>query len=199
MEKRTDLALEANEIYNEDNNQSPDGVTVETKTYNKITITTVKITDKSGEKALGKPSGNYITLEIPELIHKTEQSYRDTIKVLSQKLNELVTVDENKTVLVVGLGNSKITADALGPKVVSQLLVTRHLFQYMPEELEDGIRPVCALSPGVLGITGIETGEILKGVVSRIKPDLLIVIDALASRKLERVSTTIQCLHRAAE
>ena len=192
MEKRTDLALEANEIYNEDNNESPKGVTVDTKTYNTITITTVKILDSYGEEALGKPVGNYITLEIPELIHKTEQSYRDTIKILSQKLNELIKIDENKTVLVVGLGNSKITADALGPKVVSQLLVTRHLFQYMPEELEDGIRPVCALSPGVLGITGIETGEILKGVVGRIKPDLLIVIDALASRKLERVSTTIQ-------
>ena len=192
MEKRTDLALEANEIYNEDNNESPKGVTVDTKTFNKITVTTVKIIDSSGEEALGKPKGNYITLEIPELIHKTEQSYRDTIKVLSQKLDELININENKTVLVVGLGNSKISADALGPKVVSQLLVTRHLFQYMPEELEDGIRPVCALSPGVLGITGIETGEILKGVVERIKPDLLIVIDALASRKLQRVSTTIQ-------
>ena len=192
MEKRTDLALEANEIYNEDYNENPKGVSVDTYQYNKITVTTVRIIDGIGEKALGKPAGNYITLEIPELIHKSEENFRDTIKVLSQQLKELVKISDNKTVLVVGLGNSKITADALGPKVISQLLITRHLFHYMPEELEDGIRPVCALSPGVLGITGIETAEILKGVVSRIKPDLLIVIDALASRKLQRVSTTIQ-------
>lgn len=192
MEKRTDLALEANEIYVKDNNKNPNGVNVETENYNDITVTTVNILNKYGEKALGKPVGNYITLEMPELIHKTEQRYRDTIIMLSKQLDNLVKIDKDDTVLVVGLGNSKITADALGPKVVSDLLVTRHLFELMPEELEEGIRPVCALAPGVLGITGIETGEILKAVTDRVKPDLVIVIDALASRKLERVSRTIQ-------
>ena len=93
---------------------------------------------------------------------------------------------------MVGLGNRNITADALGPKVVDGLLITRHLFEYMPDDIDDGVMPVCALSPGVLGLTGIETNEIIRGVVDRVKPDLIIAIDALASRSISRVMTTIQ-------
>ena len=85
-----------------------------------------------------------------------------------------------------------MTSDSLGPKVVSKLMVTRHLIQYVPEEVEEGVRPVCAIAPGVLGITGIETGEIIRGIVDRIRPDCIIAIDSLASRKLDRVNTTIQ-------
>ena len=96
------------------------------------------------------------------------------------------------TILVIGLGNWNVSPDSLGPKVVSKLMVTRHLLQYVPEEVEHGVRPVCAISPGVLGITGIETGEIIRGIVDRLRPDCIIAIDALASRKLDRVNTTIQ-------
>ncbi len=193
MEKRTDLALEAHELYQQtEKNENVPGVCINIEKSGEITVSRVCITDESGCKALGKPVGNYITIEIPELIHKTEELYEKTVVVLANELEKLVKIDKDGLVLVVGLGNRNITADALGPKVVSQLLVTRHLFELMPEELEDGIRPVCAVSPGVLGITGIETGEILKGVSEKVNPDLIIVIDALASRKLERVSTTIQ-------
>lgn len=193
MEKRTDLALEAHELYQQtEKNENVPGVCINIEKSGEITVSRVCITDESGSKALGKPVGNYITIEIPELIHKTEELYEKTVVVLANELEKLVKIDKDGLVLVVGLGNRNITADALGPKVVSQLLVTRHLFELMPEELEDGIRPVCAVSPGVLGITGIETGEILKGVAEKVNPDLIIVIDALASRKLERVSTTIQ-------
>jgi len=193
MEKRTDLALEAHELYKQtEKNEDVPGVKIDVEQLEKITVSRVHITDETGSQALGKPIGNYITIEIPELVHKTEQLYEKTVSILSSELDKLVRIDKDGLVLVVGLGNRNITADALGPKVVSQLLVTRHLFELMPEELEDGIRPVCAISPGVLGITGIETGEILKGVSEKVNPDLIIVIDALASRKLERVSTTIQ-------
>jgi len=96
-------------------------------------------------------------------------------------------------VLVVGLGNWDVTPDSLGPKVVSKVLITRHLFEFVPEKIKDRrIRSVCAISPGVMGITGIETSEIIGGIVQRIHPDLIIAIDALASRRLERISTAIQ-------
>ena len=94
--------------------------------------------------------------------------------------------------MVVGLGNWNVTPDALGPKVINRLMVTRHMIQIAPDQVQDGLRPVCAISPGVMGITGIETGEIIKGVVEKVRPDVLICIDALASRKLDRVNTTIQ-------
>lgn len=101
-------------------------------------------------------------------------------------------VDRSRTVLVVGLGNRNITADALGPKTVEQMLVTRHLFEHMPEVVGTDTASVCAIAPGVLGITGIETMEIVKGVAEHVKPGLIIVIDALAARKVERINTTIQ-------
>ncbi len=101
-------------------------------------------------------------------------------------------MDKESTTLVVGLGNWNVTPDSLGPKTVSHLMVTRHIFEYLPEQVDEGVTPVCAISPGVLGITGIETGEIIEGIVSRIKPDRVIAIDALASRKMERINTTIQ-------
>ncbi len=193
VEKRTDLALEAHELYKQKvKNDAVPGVEIDVENDGQLTVTRVHIKNKNGENALRKPVGNYITIEMPELIHKTEQLYEKTVTVLTRELSSLIDINYDAVVLVVGLGNRNITADALGPMVVSQLLITRHLFDLMPEELEDGIRPVCALSPGVLGITGIETGEILKGVCEKVKPDLIIVIDALASRKLERVSTTIQ-------
>ena len=133
-----------------------------------------------------------MTLEIPEIVHKEQETFEKIILVLADEISRLVSLKEKDPVLVVGLGNWHITADALGPKVASSLLVTRHMFELMPEEIESGIRPVCALAPGVLGLTGIETSEIIKGVAERVKPSLIIAIDALAARRLSRISTTIQ-------
>ena len=136
--------------------------------------------------------GTYITLEVPGIKEGDMDIYEETCKALATELAGILKLQEKSTVLVVGLGNWNVTSDSLGPKVVSKLMVTRHLIQYVPEEVEDGVRPVCAIAPGVLGITGIETGEIVKGIVDRIRPDCIIAIDALASRRLERVNTTIQ-------
>lgn len=196
---RTDLTLEAHELLreqylNEGNaqKQDPPGVEVENAGSEEIKITRVRVTSPTGEAAIGKPMGNYITLEVPGLRDNDQTLYEETCKMLAKELSGMLSLDDNAVVLVVGLGNWNVTPDALGPKVVSSLMVTRHLLQYIPEEVDEGVRPVCAIAPGVLGITGIETGEIIKGVVEKVKPGCIIAIDALASRKMERVNTTIQ-------
>ncbi|MDN5331005.1 MAG: spore protease [Tepidanaerobacteraceae bacterium] len=170
------------------------GVIVETEKSLEITISRVRIVNEEGERALGKPKGYYVTLEVPRLREKDPELTEEVSKNLAEELKTIIDLPVESTVLVIGLGNWNVTPDSLGPKVVEKLLVTKHLLEFMPEKFNTkrGIRPVCALAPGVLGITGIETGEIIKGVVERIKPDLVIVIDALAARSLERISTTIQ-------
>ncbi|SHM05264.1 spore protease [Caldanaerovirga acetigignens] len=170
------------------------GVVVETEKSRDITISRVRIENEEGEKALGKPKGYYVTLEVPRLREKDPELTEEVSKKLAEELKVMINLPVDSIVLVIGLGNWNVTPDSLGPKVVEKLLVTKHLLEFMPEKFntKKGIRPVCALAPGVLGITGIETGEIIKGVVERIKPDFVIVIDALAARSIERISTTIQ-------
>ncbi len=194
LEKRTDLAVEAHEMYTKSENISKvEGVQTDTLRTNGVTVTRVKITTPQASEVLKKPPGNYVTLEISDCLHNSRDNFDCVKKVLSDELKRMMPKDSpDSTILVVGLGNRHITADALGPKVVDGLLVTRHLFELMPDELENGISPVCALSPGVLGLTGIETGEIIRGVTDRVKPDVIIAIDALASRSISRVMTTIQ-------
>lgn len=149
---------------------------------------------KMENKLFGKPKGTYITIDIKKLKIATEDEIEQAANVLSEELKGLVSthVDSQADVLVVGLGNEYVTPDSLGPKVTSNIEVTRHVIKYMPEYVEEGTRTISAISPGVLGTTGIETLEILEGVVNNIKPKLLIVIDALASRSIERISSTIQ-------
>ena len=125
-------------------------------------------------------------------VHYDEDTKESVSRSLAKELSNVLKIDEDKVALVVGLGNWNVTPDSLGPKVVSKIMITRHLKELVPDEIDEGIRPVCAISPGVLGITGMETGEIVKGIVERVKPDVLICIDALASRRLNRVNTTIQ-------
>ncbi|MFV9567314.1 GPR endopeptidase [Thermoanaerobacter mathranii] len=186
---RTDLAVEARELYKE---REIPGVKVAEKHLDGIKVTKVKILNEEGEKAMGKPVGDYITIEAPGLIERDLDLEEEVAKILADIIKEIANLTVNTQVLVVGLGNWNVTPDALGPRVVSNIVVTRHLKEYAPQQFGDEIRSVSAISPGVLGITGIETAEILKGVVDRIKPDLIITIDALASRRLERLSTTIQ-------
>jgi len=196
---RTDLTLEARELFREQyvnnmqqENREPPGVDIENDGDENIKITRIRITSPTGEASLGKPMGNYITIEVPGLIDNDQEIYENTCKVLAKELARIVNLDKKATVLVVGLGNWNVTPDALGPKVVSSLMVTRHLLEYVPEQVDERVRPVCAVAPGVLGITGIETGEIIRGIVDRVKPNAIIAIDSLASRKMERVNTTIQ-------
>ncbi|MDF2524666.1 MAG: spore protease [Clostridiales bacterium] len=196
---RTDLAQEAFELFKQqalrevmNERKDPPGVEVENAGDEEIKITRVKVTSPTGESSIGKPMGNYITLDIPGIKEHDQSLYEKSCKMLAKELTSLINLDEKAAVLIVGLGNWNVTPDALGPKVVSSLMVTRHLLEYVPEEVDEGVRPVCAVAPGVLGITGIETGEIVKGIADKIKPSLIIAIDALASRKMDRVNSTIQ-------
>jgi len=191
---RTDLAIEAREMVQEEQKKEVPGVKVDVEEKDDITITRVHIKEEEGKKIMGKPIGNYITLEIPKIREKGEEFKEEIAKLLSIELSKIVgdKIIKDATTLVVGLGNWNITPDALGPKVISKLMVTRHLLEHIPDMVDEELTPVCALAPGVLGLTGIETSEIIKGVVEKIKPDMVIAIDALASRRMERVNTTIQ-------
>lgn len=190
---RTDLAVEARELYKKNSNREVPGVKVDVKKpYEDVSVTTVEIVDEVGSKIMGKEIGQYITIEVPGIKHYDAEAHDKLSEVLAKELEQMINIKAGQTVLVAGLGNWNVTPDALGPRVVSKLLVTRHLKQLMPEHIDEGINPVCALAPGVLGLTGIETAEIIQGVIQKIKPDYVIAIDALASRKMERVASTIQ-------
>lgn len=191
---RTDLALEAKEIYQAKHKKEKDidGIEVLTEIDKDIKVTTVKVKDDNGAKKIGKPKGNYVTIDLPDFTAYDGETMDRVSQVVAEILGRMVKIDVEKTVLVVGLGNWKVTPDALGPKVTEGIMVTRHLKTVMPEIMDDSVRPVCSIAPGVLGITGVETVEIIKGTVERIKPDVVICIDALAARRVERVNTTIQ-------
>lgn len=193
---RTDLALERKDIYQKANKLNEiDGVESTEEIINElIKISKVKIVNENGEKALGKAKGNYITIDVKNLKIAEEEEIQKASEVVSKELRNMIQIhiDKQGEVLVVGLGNIYVTPDALGPKVINEIDVTRHLINYLPQYVEDGTRSVSAIAPGVLGTTGIETVEILKGIVQNIKPKLIIVIDALASRSIDRISSTIQ-------
>ena len=194
---RTDLALERRDLYNKAHNIEKDIEGIETeeeKVDENISISRVKITNEKGEAALGKPKGNYITIDFKNLKIATVNEIENASKVVTKELKTLLEkhINIKDPILVVGLGNIYVTPDALGPKVINEIDITRHLIQYMPEVLDETTREVSAVSPGVLGTTGIETLEILKGIIDNIKPKLVIVIDALASRSIERISSSIQ-------
>ncbi|MDP4089524.1 MAG: GPR endopeptidase [Bacillota bacterium] len=189
---RTDLAVEAREIYAKESNGNPEGVEYNEYKIGDVNVIDVKITNEIGERNMGKPVGTYITLDLPEFAHYDGEVMDEVSKAMAKSLEGLVKLEDSMTALVVGLGNWNVTPDALGPKVISRLMITRHLKELVPDSIDEGVRPVCAIAPGVLGITGIETGEIIRGVVDKIKPNLIVCIDALASRKMDRVNKTIQ-------
>lgn len=189
---RTDLAIEAKEDYSKVHEDEIDGIIVDKDTINDTKVTKVTIKNEDGAKKLGKPVGNYITIDIPDYTVYDGEIMENVSEVVGKTMKALVNMTQDKTALVVGLGNWKVTPDALGPKVVEKIMVTRHLKDVMPEAIDDSIIPVCAISPGVLGITGIETGDVIKALVEKIKPDLVVCVDALASRRIDRVNKTIQ-------
>lgn len=193
MGVRTDLALEAHQMYSENTDKAEkiDGVDVKVTKNKGITTTKIKITNKNGERALQKPMGTYVTIEAPDIKYSVE-AYENACILLSEEIKSITHIDSKTKTLVVGLGNKKITPDALGPDVISKLMVTNHMKEHMKEYFDDNITSVCAIAPGVLGTTGMETAQIIKGVINQTHPDLVICVDALASRSLDRISTTIQ-------
>lgn len=189
----TDLAIESAAVINpEVRDAKESGIQANVFEKDGICVTEVKIVNKNGEKSVGKPMGKYVTIEVPTLRENISSVCENTRKILTDELKKFINLEKNHTVLVVGLGNRFVTPDALGPKVIDKLLVTRHLYGVLPEEITKNMHSLCAVAPGVLGITGIETGEIIKGIAEKINPDIIVAIDALASHKTSRISTTFQ-------
>ena len=194
---RTDLALERRDLYNKAHNieKDIDGIETEKDSINdNILISRVKVINEKGEEAIGKPQGNYITIDVKNLKIASDEEIQMASEAVTKELKVLLEkhIQSKDSILVVGLGNIYVTPDALGPKVINEIDITRHLIQYIPEAIDENTREVSAISPGVLGTTGIETLEILKGIIDNVKPKLVIVIDALASRSIERISSSVQ-------
>lgn len=193
---RTDLAVERTNIYRKANKlEEIDGIETEDQEINEnIKVSRVKITNENGVQAIGKKKGVYVTIDLKNLKIADEDEIQKASDTLSNELKTLIQnhVQLKDDIMVVGLGNIYVTPDSLGPKVINEIDVTRHIIKYLPQYIDENARPVTAISPGVLGTTGIEIYEILKGIVDNVKPKLIIVIDALASRSIERISSTIQ-------
>lgn len=193
---RTDLVLEARESISEGSHELH-GVRINEYLLEEdnIHVTKVMIESKNAAKAMGKPVGTYITIEAPELLEPDEDYHREISECLAHELGEMLPEKkEGSSILVVGLGNREVTADALGPRVLDNLLITRHIVRTYGKAAYNKkcVNEVSSFEPGVMAKTGMETAEIVKGVVSEAKPDVLIVIDALAARSTKRLNRTIQ-------
>lgn len=187
MNIRTDLALERAET----EGKGLSGVSLSEEARDRVTVTRMEIETAKGEETLGKPRGKYVTLTLPRF-DQSGGLDKGAVAVFAEELCRLLP-RKTKSVLVAGLGNTDITPDALGPKTAERVIATRHIGRELCRELGLGeLLPVSVLSPGVLGQTGIETGEIILGTADRINPSAVIVIDALAARSLSRLGVTVQ-------
>lgn len=196
FEIRTDLAVEENERIAKAQ-EGTKGITVTEEDYEEeqIHIITVRITTENGAKQMGKPKGTYITLEAAEMIEDDEDYHREISKRLAEILKELIPVDDNGTsILVAGLGNRLVTPDALGPQVADNLYITRHIIKEFGRRAYENeqVQPISAIVPGVMAQTGMESQEIIAGIIHEVQPDYLIVVDALAARSVRRLGRTIQ-------
>lgn len=187
MDFRTDLALERHELIKD---KIPKGVEFKQYKSGETTFTKIRITDGHGAEALQKPEGTYITAELPSLILRSPLDEK-TVEAIATELRSLL--PETGTVLVVGLGNTEITPDSIGPDSVSSVLATRHIGRELMKSTGLGeLRSVSVFVPGVLGKTGVETAESIKGLAKTVKPSVIIAVDALAARRLSRLGNTIQ-------
>lgn len=197
---RTDLALEAQETL-EPQKESMHGITVEEfpGSESGAQITRVEITTKNGAKAIGKPMGTYLTIEAPGMDLPDEDYHRKVSKEISQELEKMIpNFHKEQSILIVGLGNRDVTADSLGPRVIDNLYITRHIVQEYGKEAccssfgEKQLHILSSIAPGVMAQTGMETAEIIRGVIKETKPDLMIAIDSLAARSIRRLNRTVQ-------
>ncbi|MBQ8325759.1 MAG: GPR endopeptidase [Lachnospiraceae bacterium] len=193
---RTDLALEARESVGE-GAESIHGVRMEEYTIptSEIHVTKVMIESKNGARMIGKPMGTYITLEAPNLLEPDEDYHAEVSREIAKHVKSLIPgIRHEKSILVVGLGNREVTADALGPRSVDNLLITRHVMeQFGPAAYDkDKMHKISAIVPGVMARTGMEACEIVRGIVEQTKPDVIVAIDALAARSTKRLNRTIQ-------
>ena len=189
--KRTDLALEARELWQESAGKTTRlaGVKATKRKQEGYPVTRVDILDQRGEEALGKPRGTYLTVDLTTFWQRREDFFQRAVRAVGAPLKELVPTEG--PVLVVGLGNRAMTPDAVGPLTADHVLVTRHLISAMPRQFS-GFRPVSVLRSGVLGTTGVESAEAVRGLASEVKPACVIAVDALASRRVGRVCAAVQ-------
>lgn len=187
-----DLAVEAHQLLRGESGEEIPGVLMHEQNLEHAKVTIITVETNEGVEAIGKPKGQYITIDAPEIRTNNYIVHEDITHVLADQLTALMKLKEDASILIVGLGNWNATPDALGPQVIDKTMVTRHLYQLSPDELKGQLRKISAIAPGVLGITGIETAEIIRGLVEHVKPDLVIAIDALAAGSLERIGTSIQ-------
>ena len=190
--RRTDLALEAQELWQESAGEQTQlkGVQARDSQREGYAVTTVRILDQEGAQALGKPAGTYVTLTVDGLARREEDAFGRAVRAVAAELTQLLAGLEGP-VLVACLGNRAVTPDAVGPKVHDHLLITRHLVDQAPEHF-GAFRPVASVAAGVLGTTGVESGELVGALTGRLKPVCIIAVDALASRSLDRLCRTIQ-------
>lgn len=188
----TDMAVEARDLVRGEDTREIPGVKVTERRERGVSVTVVEILEEEAERLMGKPRGRYVTLDVPTFKERDPDLKEGLTAVLTEYLKPFIPADPALTVLVVGLGNWNATPDALGPRVVDQLLVTRHLRAVVPEDIRDRMRSVAAVAPGVLGTTGIETVDVIRGIVREVQPDLVIAIDALAARNLDRLVGSVQ-------
>ncbi|MFC0299785.1 GPR endopeptidase [Virgibacillus soli] len=197
IQVRTDLAVEAKDMLVGRKKKQADnsiGITSKERTEHDINISYVTI-DEQGAEKIGKKPGTYITIYADGVKQQDTKSQEYAAKILAKELEQLLNknnINKDATGLIVGLGNWNVTPDALGPMAVEKVLVTSHLFKLDHESVAEGYRPVGAVTPGVMGVTGIETSDIIFGIVEEFKPDFVIAVDALASRSIERINETIQ-------
>ena len=193
-QRRTDLAVEAQELWRESAGETTklSGVEAREGEREGVPVTTVRILDREGEQALGKPRGTYVTLTLEGVANRAEGIFGRAVRAVAEELASLLEqAAPEGLVLVAGLGNRAITPDAIGPKVHEHILVTRHLVEQMPEHFGH-LRPVASLAAEVLGNTGVESGEVVGAVCQKLRPACVIAVDALASRSLERLCRTVQ-------
>ena len=190
---RTDLAAEARDLWRETAGETGalPGVEAGTETENGLSVETIRILDERGERALGKPRGTYITLELDPVLRREPGAFQRGVGVIASRLRVLLGLKAGESVLVAGLGNRAMTPDVLGPLTLGHVLATRHLVASLPETF-GGFRPVSLLETGVLGTTGLESSEVIRAVTQRLRPGAVVAVDALASRRLDRVCRTLQ-------
>lgn len=189
---RTDMAVEAHDLLRSQAGAAIPGVRTESEVHGQTTISRVIIETEEGSRRMGRLPGRYITLDCPALRERNRTLQTEVAALAAKELRGLLQLRPQDEVLVVGLGNGQATPDALGPRLIDSLLVTRHLRPYVPEDLRGDLRGVAAIAPGVLGITGIETYEVVHGLVQHVRPDVVICVDALAARAVSRLCTSIQ-------
>lgn len=196
MDFRTDMAVERRDLYKRANNieNEIDGVECNEEQIDDIKITRVSVTNEQGEQALQKPIGNYITIDVKKINNIETEKEDKIVEVLSKELVNIVDkhIGKSDEIMIVGLGNLYSTPDSLGSRVVNDVEITRHIKIYLPQYIDENTRNISAISPGVLGTTGIESAEIIRGITEKVKPKMIIAIDSLCSKNVSRINKSIQ-------